>query len=340
MNENTTNGKSGPGTGWPFVSVVVVTKGHHEDAESAVASIAASDHPGGPPEIVVIEETDSPRPIAFSFVKYYTIPVRNLGVGFARNEALKHASGEIIAFTDDDCIVDKSWLREIVKPLVERPDAEATAGAVLVPECGPVGKCENILGFPGGGVRYLHAAAGKITPMATFSTCNCAVRKSLKHTSFQFHEGFTYAGEDELLSRAISERSAILYNPAARVFHKPKDSLAGVFKWFIRRGQASVEILRREKYRNDMVLYRLYSSIFLRLLIAVGVCVALDVSVPSVLAGLFLLYFLLVIWRYRWALAYHPDWRALAVLPFVKLTMDAGMDIGIIKTFLSRPGSS
>lgn len=325
---------------WPSVSVILVTKDHHADAEAAVASIMRSSYPNKSVEIIVIEETNLHRPIIGVSVKYHAIPVRNLGVGYARNQGVSKATGDVLAFTDDDCIVDKDWLKEIVRPLVEKSDAEATAGAVLVPECGVVGRCENILGFPGGGLKYLHAAGGKIVPMATFSTCNCAVRRSLKHARFRFHEGFVYAGEDELLSREISETSPVLYNPAAMVVHKPRDSYFGVFTWFMKRGQARVEMLRYQNYRRDLLVSTLYTSQFLRLLSIIGICMSTGIPVAVGLFVMFALYYLSVIWRHSWVLSCDNGWHTLAILPFVKAVMDAGMDAGIIRTVLAGRNSS
>lgn len=316
---------------WPRVSVIVVTKGNHAEAEAAVASILAADYPEGRREIVVVEETDNPQSIHGPGVRYIVIAPRNLGVGAARNEGLRRATGEVIVFTDDDCLVDRDWLKELVRPLSTHPDAGATAGAVLVPECGPVGRCENILGFPGGGLAYAHASRGGIMAMPTFSTCNCAIRSAALKDGLRFHEGFTFAGEDQLLSRAIAAKHLILYNPAARVRHKPRDSIQGVFKWLVRRGQAQVETLRYSQAKGEHVAYIIYTSTPLRVLAAVVLAAALRIPIAPALGILFILYYISVLWRYRWARKYTVTFRTLALLPIVKLVMDTGMSVGVLK---------
>ena len=42
----------------------------------------------------------------------------------------------------------------------EAPAAVAVDGGILLTPCGPVGQCDSILGFPGGGVQYIHAVGG------------------------------------------------------------------------------------------------------------------------------------------------------------------------------------
>ena len=153
---------------WPSVSVIIVTKGHHDLAKDAVDSVLATEYPIDRRQMVVVEETNKPKPIEGRGVEYHTIPERNLGVAFARNQGVRYAQHKIIAFTDDDCLVEKRWLKEIVKPLLKSDDVAAVAGSVLLPDCGPIGQCENILGFPGGGVKFIHAAQGKTISLPTF----------------------------------------------------------------------------------------------------------------------------------------------------------------------------
>lgn len=337
MNESASNNNEAKLSSeeWPRVSVIVVTKGNHQEAEAAVRSILATDYPQDQREIVVVEETDKPQPIKGPGVRYFVLATRNLGVGAARNEGLRQAAGEIIAFTDDDCLVDRGWLKELVRPLLASPNAGATAGAIFVAECGPIGQCENILGFPGGGLSYVHASQGRIMTMPTFSTCNCAIRHTVLNDGLRFHEGFKFAGEDQLLSRAIAAEYLILYNPKARVRHKPRDSFRGVFKWLVRRGQAQVETMRYSQNKGEHIAYIIYTSTLVRLLAAAALAVVLRIPVAPALGILFLFYYASVLWRFRWARTHAISFRTLALLPIVKLVMDIGMSAGVLKALFA-----
>lgn len=318
---------------WPKVSVIVVTKDHHDFAIQAVNSILKTDYPSDRRQIVVVEEIENPHPIIGRGVDYYSIPVKNLGVGYARNTAVKCASHRILVFTDDDCIVEKQWLKEIIRPLIKFNGIAATAGAVLIPSAGPIGKCENILGFPGGGLKYLHRANGKMRPMSTFSTCNCAI--SLDHVKdFYFGEGFMDAGEDEQLSRSISANHKILYNPFAIVKHKPRDNLYSVFLWFIRRGQSRVEMIKHIPNKYKYIYYLIITSPIFRLILTVMLCFTFELSYLFVLTVIWIVYYSSVIWRFKWAWKYYPCLKSFFVLPVVKMIMDFGMDIGFLKSIL------
>ena len=56
------------------------------------------------------------------------------GLNWARNRAIIEAQGEIIAYTDDDCLVDPGWVRSFVQVFMENPEAAAVTGLVLPAE--------------------------------------------------------------------------------------------------------------------------------------------------------------------------------------------------------------
>lgn len=320
---------------WPKVTVVVITKGRRSLAETAVASIQACDYPPDRREIVVIEETDNPKPI--SGTKYEAIPVLNLGFGYARNMGIRLASTPLVAFTDDDCEVETDWLKELIRPLCADPGVDAVAGSVLVRRCGVIGQCENVLGFPGGGARYRHMAKGRVEPWFTFSTCNCVVRKAAIERVDGFCEALKHGGEDDLLSKRIARHGGILFNPNARVYHLTRDSFSGVFRWFIRRGISRVEMLRHggnvRRHAREMIT----GSFLLRLALLAVVAILRWPHSGILVMSLIALHYLLIAWRHRWILREGFNARTLLLTPGVRCVMDAGMDVGIVAGLMRRP---
>ena len=96
------------------VSVVICTKDRPEELRRAIASVRAADPIGRTAEIVVVEEAVHAR--ALPDVRYVHLPPHARGFGHTRNVGVGEATGEILAFLDDDCLAEQGWLESLVRP--------------------------------------------------------------------------------------------------------------------------------------------------------------------------------------------------------------------------------
>ena len=53
------------------------------------------------------------------------------GLSNARNTGLKHAEGDVILFTDDDVLVEETWIQELAGPIIE-DRCDAAVGLVML----------------------------------------------------------------------------------------------------------------------------------------------------------------------------------------------------------------
>ena len=112
----------------PSTSVVVCSRGRPELLLDAVRSLLAMDVL--PTEIVVVDQSDRPQPDLAAGTVGTGVPVDlrylwnpDRGLSRARNVGVAAARGEIVAFLDDDMLVDPRWLDGFVRALTEGPDA-------------------------------------------------------------------------------------------------------------------------------------------------------------------------------------------------------------------------
>lgn len=317
------------------VSVVICTRDRHEDLARAIASVQASGPAGREAEIVVVEEGESPR--SLPGVHYVHLPPRGLGFGYARNVGVREAQGEILAFLDDDCVAEAGWLDALVAPFRDGSGILGVAGAVLVRDCGPIGYAENILGFPGGGLRYLHGAGGRVVPTRHLSTCNCAYRREAVLRAGGFPEAARRGGEDFLLAEQVSRLGPCVYAPAATVYHRPRGRLEAIFGWFARRGESEIALLRATAARGPFLRFLLRSSWTLRAALLLALLAAWPalalLLVPAAAA-----YAAAMLWRYRFARAYPSHRLGWWLVPIVKGVMDLGTEWGRWRALLARRG--
>ncbi|MDQ1663411.1 MAG: hypothetical protein QOJ68_3391 [Blastococcus sp.] len=122
----------------PRATVVVPTVGR-EDLGPCLDSLLGQDYPDF--EIVVVDNSasTSQRDVLHGVLRGRTDPGGRLrhvveprpGVSFARNRGLAEATGDVVAFVDDDVLVDRGWLRSMVAAFDTAPGVQCVTGLVL-----------------------------------------------------------------------------------------------------------------------------------------------------------------------------------------------------------------
>jgi cellulose synthase/poly-beta-1,6-N-acetylglucosamine synthase-like glycosyltransferase len=115
----------------PFVSIVVPARNAEQTVGECLESMMRLDYDPERREILVVENASTDR--TGEIIRDH--PVRCLfesrrGASAARNRGVEAARGEIVAFTDADCVVTRRWLRELVRGF-EAPDVWGVAGEII-----------------------------------------------------------------------------------------------------------------------------------------------------------------------------------------------------------------
>lgn len=115
------------------VSVIIPTYNRPMKVISCLRSLLQN--PVSGLEIIVVDQSNNNK-IKNAISKLNSPLIREhkrkeKGESVSRNFGIKQAKGEIIALTDDDCIVDKYWLRHIVNIFEKNKDILGIFGSVL-----------------------------------------------------------------------------------------------------------------------------------------------------------------------------------------------------------------
>jgi GT2 family glycosyltransferase len=231
----------------PRVSVVVPTRARPVPLECCLTALLAQDL--APEDFEVIVADDAASPTTRDQATCWSARFARRGAGLryvatsggrgpaaARNAGWRAAAGPIIAFTDDDCVPARDWLRAGLAAF----DAGVTgvAGRVVVPLAGRPTDYER---------NAAHLAH------AEFVTANCFYRRDALAAVGGFDERFTLAWrEDSDLFFTLLERGHRLVRaPAAVVVHPVRPA-----PWGIGLRQQRKSMFNALLYKKHPRLYR------------------------------------------------------------------------------------
>jgi GT2 family glycosyltransferase len=123
----------------PRATVVVpTTASRAEQLVECVRRLSALDYPDF--EVIVIDNRGAPGAGDEALERVAGLPgvrvlaERRPGISAARNAGLQAATGEIVAYTDDDVEVDPRWLLALGRRFADDPAADAVTGLVMPKE--------------------------------------------------------------------------------------------------------------------------------------------------------------------------------------------------------------
>lgn len=204
-------------------SVVVPTFNRSSTLRQTLGALIAQDYPDY--EVIVVDDgsTDDTSEMvrqAFPSVRY--LRQSNRGPAAARNAGIQAANGEIVAFTDDDCLPPYDWLTRLADGYARYPEVAGVGGYLEAPtevlRHNILARYERYMTREHYGARDEEVVGGFECPAG--GTCNMSYRRSVLLAVGGFDEGFRYAaGEDADLKWRICQRGCRLLYIPVRVVH-------------------------------------------------------------------------------------------------------------------------
>ncbi|HVH71747.1 MAG TPA: glycosyltransferase, partial [Candidatus Dormibacteraeota bacterium] len=224
---------------WPRVSVVLCTHNGNRTIRETLRHLKKLDYPNF--EVIVVDDgsTDgcADRVLEQGF---RLIRTRNTGLGAARNTGLRAATGEIVAYIDDDAYPDPSWLKYLA--LAFQNDF-AGVGGPNIPPLGDGWIADCVANSPGGPIHVLLSDR----EAEHIPGCNMAFRKDALLEVGGFDEVFRVAGDDVDICWSLQRRGWKLgFSPAAVVWHHRRNSIRTY--WKQQRGYGRAEALLEKKW--------------------------------------------------------------------------------------------
>jgi GT2 family glycosyltransferase len=229
---------------WPLVSVVVCTHNGSRTIRECCEGLLELAYPNY--EVLIVDDGSSDQTASLAGEYGFRV-IRNhhAGLSTARNTGWKEASGEIVAYIDDDAYPDPHWLHYLVATFMNTTHS-GVGGPNLAPAGdGPIADC--VASSPGNPTHVLLTDE----EAEHIPGCNMAFRKADLEEIGGFDPQFWIAGDDVDVCWSLRQRGYSLgFDPAAVVWHHRRNSLRAYWKQQVNYGKAEGMLEKKwpEKY--------------------------------------------------------------------------------------------
>ena len=214
--------------------------------EECIKSLLNLEYPEDKYEIIIVDNNSTDTTV--EIVKKYPVKLLHEGKQSsypARNLGIKNAKGEIVAFTDADCIVDKMWLEQLVENFKDETTA-GVGGEILA--YNPKSIVEQY-SVKSGSISQKIALETEIVnlKMPFILTANAAYKAEILNEIGLFDDSFISGGDVDLACRITMKGYRIVYEPKALVYHKHRTTLYGLFKQIFPYGEGRANLFKKHK---------------------------------------------------------------------------------------------
>ena len=252
----------------PRVSVVVCAYNAERTMEDCLASLEKLRYPDY--EVIVVNDGSTDRTLEiserFPYCKIISQP--NKGLGVARNVGAKAATGEIIAYTDSDCVADPDWLSYLVGTM-ERRELAACGGPNFPPP--EESLVPSVVAVSPGGPTHVLLTDETAEHIAG---CNMAFRRDALLKLGGFDPIYRAAGDDvDICWRFQDAGYTIGFSPSALVWHYRRNTVKAYFGQQRGYGKAEALVYARHPLRFNLFgqakwLGRIYGDLSASLLLS------------------------------------------------------------------------
>ena len=245
------------------VTVVVPVHNRELTIQPLLESLQKLDYDKNKVEVIVVDgnSTDKTQEI----VKKYPVKLiveKKKGLNRARNTGIKSSTGDIVAFTDSDCVVPPNWLTKIVENFKD-PKVSCVGGSAKALDTDFISQyADNSV------VRLMpfftkREELDSVKPFLRHPAgCNMAFRRKVAEDVGYFDESIKYGFDEvEFTDRVCKAGYKMVLDPEVVVWHKHRSSLKEFLKQNFQYGKGSGLVLKHNKLNDSVSKWSLMSMI-------------------------------------------------------------------------------
>lgn len=259
----------------PGLTIAICTKDRAERLsrllERLAQAVAYSPFPFT--EVLVVDNAPSDSATAdavarFARMRYVMEP--KVGLNFARNAALGNARGDLLAFLDDDVVIDREWLDGLATACRSAPDAGGFTGLVLPYKLDTDARVafEKRGGFGRGFERREWHATSFVYELHPVGAgllgagCNMAFKTDLLRDLGGFDDALDTGaplpggGDLDIFYRVLRTGRPIIYEPRYAVYHEHRETIEQLRRQYWTWGLGMMAFLDKSMRTDPEILDR------------------------------------------------------------------------------------
>jgi len=317
------------------ISVIIPAYNAEQTLPACLSALEEQSVPRERYEITVVNDgsTDHTEKCARGFSRVKVISQPNQGPAAARNRGAQEAEGDILLFTDSDCLPDKNWIEEMIRPF-DAPEIVAVKGAYKTHQKEVVARFAQIE------FEERYRLQQKSRYIDFVDSYSAAIKREVFWKVGGFDPSFPVANnEDTDLSYRLAKQSyKMVFNPRAIVYHHHPPTLTKYLRTKLCRAYWRMVVYRRfpdKMVKDSYTPQSLKIQIFLFLLIGLSLGLSLWVQEFLYLLSVEGLLFFLTTLPFT-VRAFQKDRNVGLVAPFLLFLRSAAFGLGVILSLFAR----
>jgi cellulose synthase/poly-beta-1,6-N-acetylglucosamine synthase-like glycosyltransferase len=275
----------------PSVSVIVPVLNAEATIGDLLDSLGEIDYDRRKLEVILVDgdSTDRTREIIQRYPVKLIIEKRR-GLNVARNTGVENSNGEIILFTDADCVAPRDWVKKTVKNF-EDPQVGCVGGTVSRYGDDFLSKYADESLMPVLRRFKKREELADVKPVSRYPAgCNMAFRRGAVEEAKGFDEEIKYGfDEDELVERVCKSGHKMVLDHEVIIRHQHRATLKSLLKQTFNYGRGGALLLKKRRAKDQFSRWLLTSI----LLFAGWLILSASFAILAVIASpLFLFLFL------------------------------------------------
>jgi len=318
----------------PFVSIIIPVRNVEKNIGQCLQALEKLNYPKDRYEIIIAdsESTDRTKSIVEAHrAIYVSTPKKSVCAG--RNAGFASARGEIIAFSDADCVADANWIKNSLKYFSD-PKIGAVGGPNFTPPdetnfAKAVGFVFNQAIFAAGSIHARQLKQSR--EVVSLPGCNMIFRRAALDKVFPMDETM-YGGEDYATNQLIRAQGyKLMYTPDTFVWHYHRPTPKRFFRQMFRYGVSRLIIARKNQHWINAV--HIIAGFGIPLVALIAITLILISPKWFLLAVAATILFLIFYFFYAWTKI--KSVKSALLVPYVIILLFISWSLGFLKELIS-----